>query len=188
MFLLKKPSTDVIKQFISSQENLPYTYPEAGATRGELPPNYTISHNRVLLGSGSGVYERAVDAIKNWQQFDLGWVQIVPKGIPLVEGATVAIMVRSFGVWSLSAARVVYLINEATPLRTFGFAYGTLPDHVERGEERFTIEWHADDSIWYDILAFSQPQHPLAKLGGPLTRSLQKRFARDSLAVMLALT
>ena len=68
----------------------------------------------------------------------------------------------------------------------FGFAYGTLPDHVERGEERFTIEWQADDSVWYDIYAFSRPKHPLARLGFPVTRMLQKRFARDSLAVMKA--
>jgi uncharacterized protein (UPF0548 family) len=26
------------------------------------------------------------------------------------------------------------------PVRRFGFAYGTLPDHVESGEERFTVE------------------------------------------------
>lgn len=47
----------------------------------------------------------------------------------------------------------------------FGFAYGTLPGHVESGEERFQIEWHrSDDSVWYDILAFSRPNHPLARL------------------------
>jgi uncharacterized protein (UPF0548 family) len=68
--------------------------------------------------------------------------------------------------------------------RKFGFAYGTLPDHVERGEERFLVEWQADDSVWYDILAFSRPQHPLAKLGQPLVRRLQKQFASESMAAM----
>jgi uncharacterized protein (UPF0548 family) len=63
-----------------------------------------------------------------------------------------------------------------------------LPDHVERGEERFTVEWQADDSVWYDICAFSRPKHPLARLGFPVTRMLQKRFVRDSLAVMKAAT
>ncbi|HEX9543896.1 MAG TPA: DUF1990 family protein, partial [Pyrinomonadaceae bacterium] len=63
----------------------------------------------------------------------------------------------------------------------FGFAYGTLRDHVERGEERFTVEWHKqDNSVWYDILAFSQPRHPLVRLSFPLARMLQKRFVRDS--------
>jgi uncharacterized protein (UPF0548 family) len=67
----------------------------------------------------------------------------------------------------------------------FGFAYGTLPDHAERGEERFTVEWHHhDDTVWYDILAFSRPNQFLSGLAYPLVRQLQKRFARDSRAVM----
>ena len=67
----------------------------------------------------------------------------------------------------------------------FGFAYGTLPGHAESGEERFLVEWdRADDAVWYDILAFSRPRHPLARLGYPLTRRTQRRFARDSAAAI----
>ena len=54
----------------------------------------------------------------------------------------------------------------------------------ESGEERFTVAWHEDDAVWYDILAFSRPNHFLARLGYPLVRRLQKRFARDSAAAM----
>ena len=47
------------------------------------------------------------------------------------------------------------------------------------------MEWHAADAaVWYDILAFSRPQQLLARLGYPLARRLQKRFARDSAAAM----
>jgi uncharacterized protein (UPF0548 family) len=61
-----------------------------------------------------------------------------------------------------------------------------LANHVERGEERFTIEWHAaDDAVWYDILAFSQPGKLLVTTGLPLARMLQKRFATDSKRRML---
>ena len=67
----------------------------------------------------------------------------------------------------------------------FGFAYGTLPDHAESGEEKFIVEWNeADDAVCYDILAFSRPNHFLARLGYPLIRRLQKRFAQDSAAAM----
>jgi len=62
---------------------------------------------------------------------------------------------------------------------------GTLADHVESGEERFSVEWRRQDgSVWYDLLAFSRPRHPLAKLGTPMGRALQRRFARDSLQAM----
>ena len=100
-------------------------------------------------------------------------------------GTTVGILVRHFGFWSLNAARIVYLINEQDSLEMFGFGYGTLSGHAERGEERFTVEYHhSDDAVWYDLCAFSQPKHFLAKAGYPISRLLQKRFARDSLKAM----
>jgi uncharacterized protein (UPF0548 family) len=81
---------------------------------------------------------------------------------------------------------VVYVVDEHGPLvRRAGFAYGTLPDHVERGEERFLVEMDPSDGrVWYDILAFSRPRHALVRASFPVARMLQKRFARDSMAVM----
>jgi uncharacterized protein (UPF0548 family) len=70
---------------------------------------------------------------------------------------------------------------------SYSFAYGTLSEHAESGEEKFTVTWNAsDDSVWYDVLAFSSPNHTLAKIGYPLSRMLQKRFARDSMAALAA--
>lgn len=179
MFRITEPSDQDATDFVASQRELPFTYPEVGATNTNPPAGgYTVDHNRVQLGSGEAAYKTGVEALKNWRHFDLGWVTIVPRGVPIEVGATVAVKARAFGTWSLNASRVVYTIEED---RRFGFAYGTLPDHVEKGEERFLIEWLPDDSVWYDILAFSRPQHPLVRLSTPLARMLQKRFARDSL-------
>jgi uncharacterized protein (UPF0548 family) len=185
MFLLRQPSPASIQRFIASQCELPFSYPELGATAGDLPAGYFIDRNRIRLGTGREVYGRAVAGLRSWKQFDLGWVRIAPTERPIEAGAIVAIVTRHFGFWSLNACRVLYLIDDDGPVKKFGFAYGTLSSHVERGEERFTIEWHAsDDSIWYDILAFSRPNQFLIKLGLPLARMLQKRFARDSLNAM----
>lgn len=186
MFFLTEPSPGIILEFIESQRDRPFSYDSVGATRGRLPSGYTIDHNRVELGKGDAVYDRAVEALKRWKQFDLGWVSIVPLGVVVEVGAIVAVKARAFGSWSLSAARVVYLIDEDGPVRRFGFAYGTLPDHVEIGEERFTVEWDLqNDSVRYDILAFSRPRHPLVKLSFPLARRLQKRFAQESMQRMV---
>lgn len=68
--------------------------------------------------------------------------------------------------------------------RRFGFAYGTLPAHVEEGEERFCIELHDDGTVWYDLRAFSRPRYWPVRLGKPLARRLQRRFARESQAAM----
>jgi uncharacterized protein (UPF0548 family) len=185
MFMIREPSDEDVARFVSSQRDLPFTYAEVGATNASPPAGYNVDHNRIQLGSGEVIYRRAVEALKKWRHFELGWVAIVPPRVRIETGATVAVKARAFGTWSLSATRVVYTIDES---RRFGFAYGTLPDHVERGEERFLIEWLPDDSVWYDILAFSRPQHPLVKLSAPLARRLQHRFARDSLNRMKYLT
>ena len=188
MFTLTEPSDREVERFISSQRDLSFTYADVGATRFDpatAPRGFILDHNRVQLGYGKHVYESAVMALKQWRQFELGWVSLVPHGVKLEKDAVVAIKARACGTWSLSACRVVYMIDEQMQNRRSGFAYGTLPDHVERGEERFLIEWNPiDDSVWYDILAFSHPRHPLVKLGSPVARMLQKRFARDSKAVM----
>jgi uncharacterized protein (UPF0548 family) len=182
MFTLSEPSESDVARFITNQANSPFSYAEVGATNAAPPAAYTVDHNRIQLGRGVEVYQRAVEALKQWRQFDLGWVAIAPRGVKLETGATVAVKARACGLWSLNACRVVYMIDE--PAR-FGFAYGTLGDHIERGEERFMIELR-DDDVWYDILAFSRPQHPLVKAGFPVARRLQKRFTRDSMAVMRA--
>ena len=191
MFTLNEPSDRDVERFISSQKNSPFTYADVGATRFDpttAPSGFKLDHNRVQLGHGNEVYERAVGALKQWRQFDLGWVSIATPGVKLEKDAIVAVKARAFGTWSLNACRVVYLIDEQVPGRRSGFAYGTLTDHVERGEERFMIEMDpTDDSVWYDILAFSRPRHPLVRASFPLARKLQKRFAQESMRVMKSL-
>jgi uncharacterized protein (UPF0548 family) len=92
-------------------------------------------------------------------------------------------MASHLGIWSLNAARIVYTFDE--PHR-FGFAYGTLNDHVECGEERFSVELNPDSGeICYDLYSFSRPRHPLARIGYPYARYLQKQFVADSKEAMV---
>ena len=128
----------------------------------------------------------ATAALQRWEQFRLGWVEAWSPETPIQPGEVVAVMGRAIGLWWLNACRVVYVVDESGPITKFGFAYGTLPGHAESGEERFLIEWdQSDDSVWYDILAFSKPHHFLTRLGYPVVRWTQKRFGRDSAASML---
>lgn len=187
MFSLTEPTAASINRFIASQRELPFSYSETGATQAKLPGGYTHDHNRARLGNGRDVFHRGVTALRHWQQFDLGWVRVVPDDAPLRPGTTVAVKAHTLGIWTLNAARVVYVVNETGDVNRFGFAYGTLPDHVECGEERFLIEWdREDDSVWYDILAFSKPRHRIVRVSHPYARWLQKRFAKDSLGRILA--
>jgi uncharacterized protein (UPF0548 family) len=117
--------------------------------------------------------------------FNFDWVELCWPNAPIEVDSTVGVLIKALGVWSINASRIVYLTDEAGPIERYGFAYGTLPDHAEGGEERFSVAWdHADDSVWYDILAFSRPKQLLSRVGYPYIRHLQKRFAAASKAAM----
>ena len=181
VLLLAKPAPKSIDRFLVRQRNRTFSYREVGHSRRGAPPGYQVDHNRLQIGEGRAAFARAVEAMRSWNTFNLGWLSAYPSSAPIEPGTTIALRVRHFGLWSLHACRIVYTIDDEGPIVRFGFAYGTLPEHAERGEERFTVEWHHDDgSVWYDIFAFSRPNHPLAQAGFPITRMLQKRFARDS--------
>ncbi len=185
MLLLRKPTTETIQTFLEAQGRLALTYQAVGATATQPPAGYVVDHTRIKLGQGEKVFAAAKTALERWQQFRLGWLEARPEDMPIQKGQVVAILAHSIGLWWLNACRIVAVVNDEGAVRRFGFAYGTLPDHAGSGEERFLIEWdREDDSVWYDILAFSRPQHFLARLGYPVVRLTQKRFGRESAAAM----
>jgi uncharacterized protein (UPF0548 family) len=185
---LRKPSLETIEQFLAQQAALPLTYEAVGATSGQPPAGYVVDRTRVRLGAGDATFAKVQAAMRHWRQFDLGWVEALPLGTPLDVGRVVAVRAKAGGVWTVHPARIVYVVDRDERAcggsRQFGFAYGTLPGHMESGEERFLIEQLADGTVWYDIIAFSRPRHVLARLGYPFVRRLQKRFGRDSAAAI----
>jgi uncharacterized protein (UPF0548 family) len=179
MFKLSKPTDQDIAEYLEAHRQLQFTYPEQGMTRQDVPQvGYVRDHNRVHLGTGSSLYMESKAALRRWQQFELGWVRVRTNNAPLKPDETVCLQVHFAFLWKLFACT-------SSPIKKFGFAYGTLPGHPESGEERFLIEWNSiDDSVWYDILAYSQPGNFAVALGYPFSRLMQKRFARESMASM----
>jgi uncharacterized protein (UPF0548 family) len=190
VFLLTQPSPSRIAAFLASQRDAALTYTEVGATRGERPPaGYAVDHKRIRLGAGTAAFERAVEALHRWRMLTHGWAYVAPAAASVVPGTTVAVVVRHYRFWSLNACRIVYVLDgnevDAAGVRRIGFAYGTLPEHGAVGEERFTVECHAaDDSVWFDMYAFSRPGMLLAWLGYPIGRRVQRRFARAAKQAM----
>ena len=186
MFSLTVPSDSDIRRFISKVKDTGFSYPEVGASATTAPAGYNVDHNRAQLGRGEVTWQRAVEAIRSWRMFSMPWVSLHWPSAPIQVGTDVAVSVHHFGFYSLNACRIVYVVDEEVPIKRFGFAYGTLAEHAETGEERFTVEWNrGDDRVWYDIVAFSRPKKMLVRLGYPLSRLLQKRFANGSKAAML---
>lgn len=162
------------------------SYAEVGASVGNeaRPAGYNLDHSRQQLGQGEADFMAACEAVRGWRMFPRPWTRILPERAPLREGQVVAMLAQAFGVWWLSACRIIYTLDERGAVRRFGFAYGTLPAHVEQGEERFSVEQHADGSVWYDIRAFSRPRYWPVRLAKPLARRLQARFVAESKLAM----
>lgn len=181
MITVQRPRADVIARFLDEQRALPFTYAEVGQSHDGSPRGFVVDHNRQLLGRGAQVFAAAQEELRAWKMFP-AWTAIEPITTPIEEGRVLAVLVHALGVWFTSSARIVFVIDEP---RRFGFAYGTLPGHAECGEERFLVEHLADDTVWYDVRAFSKPRFWGARAAYPVTRALQRRFGRDSKAAML---
>jgi uncharacterized protein (UPF0548 family) len=179
------PGDDEVRKFLQSLDGSAFSYAEVGATREMGRPagfkNY--DHNRVELGRGAETWERAKAALRGWKMFEHSLTQIFWPNTPIVAGNCVGMLAHHLGFHSLSACRVVYVIDEPT---RFGFAYGTLPAHAESGEERFLVEWdRATNVVSYDLYAFSRPRAMLAKIAAPYARLLQRQFVKLSKEAMV---
>lgn len=197
MFFVSKPSEAAIRAILAERAEAPLSYEIAGCTRCE-PASFSgwnLDRHRVLLGHGEEIFHRARKAIENWAMFPREIAEACYPDAPIRNGQVVGVLYWAAPVrlWLLCPARIVYVIDGAKPavdvgcLERFGFAYGTLPGHPERGEERFLVEWNkADDTVWYDLLAISRPAHWLVRLGYPYARFEQARFRHLSAAAMQA--
>ena len=183
MFSLVRPSERDIARFLATSRDLQLSYEPVGlalAANASFDTDETV----VSLGSGAAIYRRAKAALETWAQFHLGWVELYPRHAPVETGSVVAVLIRHFGFWSLNGCRVVYgVANDAST--EFGYAYGTLSNHGECGEELFKVTMAPGTAeVTYVIRAASRPRAALARLGYPLVRQLQARFRRDSARAM----
>lgn len=188
MFFLSQPSESDLERLLDHQREMPFSYAEVGATLGEAPAGYNVDHRRVRLGEGPETFACAAHALSRWRHFETGWTRVFPASAPVREEAVVCVVARHFGFYSLNPARIVRIVGERDRYpgyRRYGFVYGTLPAHSERGEERFSVEMLPDGSVWYDLYSFARGGDALIRLGYPVRRALQRRFARDSGRAML---
>jgi len=183
MFSLLKPTVAAIRRDLEIAGGLPFSYgievnTECGPEDMRVPQRYVCDHTRTEIGHGIEAFHTARAAFLEWRQFDLGWVRVANPEASIKPGQIVAVEAQALGLWSINFSRILYAIDG--PAR-FGFGYGTTPMHVERGEERFLLEFlPKTGAVYYDLLAVSQPANLLARLAFPYTRSRQLRFAIDS--------
>ena len=184
MFLARRPTRNVIDRFIRESQDLPLSYGPIGIVRTRTA-GQDLDELTVAIGRGQADFERARSALLAWKQFDIGWIETFPRQAPVAVGTVVAVLIRHLGFWSLNGCRVLYSVASLDDVARFGFAYGTLTNHAESGEELFEVFIDPQtDEVTYRIRAISGPQATLARVGQPIVRVLQKRFREQSAAAM----
>jgi uncharacterized protein (UPF0548 family) len=184
MFLPRRPSPEKIDRFLRESQDLLVSYRPTGILKADSV-RQGLDEATVAIGYGKADFERARDALMAWKQFDIGWVETFPRHAPVAVGTVVAVLIRHLGFWSLNGCRVLYSVGCVDDVARFGFAYGTLTNHAEAGEELFEVFIDPQtDEVMYRIRAISWPQATLARVGQPIVRVLQARFRRHSAAAM----
>ena len=181
---MRRPSTAEIDRFLDRSRGLPLSYGPIGIVRHEREAG-RYDEEVIAVGRGQETFDRARAALMAWKHFDIGWVQTFPRQAPVETGTVVAVLIRHLGFWSLNGARVLYRVGGTDGQPAFGFAYGTLTNHAESGEELFEVFVDSQSGdVMYRIRAVSWPQTALTRIGQPIVRRLQARFRRDSAAAM----
>ncbi|GAA4740430.1 DUF1990 family protein [Modestobacter marinus] len=154
----------------------PFTYPEVGATQeATLPAGYDHVERSAVVGAGRAEFDRAGAAVFRWAAQRGAGLRVRADG-PASTPGTVVLMTAGLHRLGLEIpCRVVWAVDE--PGRR-GFGYGTLPGHPESGEESFVVTLGPGGEVVYTLRAFSRLATPLARLGAPVSRRVQ-RLALD---------
>jgi uncharacterized protein (UPF0548 family) len=179
---LTRPSVEDLARLLAEAKAADLSYPEASATReSPLPAGYRLDRYERQLGSDEAVFDRAVEALRGWKAHVGAGVGIVPDDARVTVGETVLLVIKTAGFWATAPCRVVYVVEE--PSR-FSFAYGTLPGHPEQGEAAMIVERNAIGGVVLRIVSFSRTVDPLARLGSPMTRLVQRRVTKRYLQAL----
>lgn len=185
MFRAGRVSEQDLAVIARDAESLTVTYDQVGATlTGDMPAGYRHDRYEIELPAHPDTFDRGVAGIRTWAPHrGAGLTVAPPHAVEL--GATVAVAAPLGPITAVAVCRIVSIVDE--PSR-YGFAYGSLPGHPERGEEAFLIERREAGAV-FRIVAFSKPAELLARLGGPITRRIQQAATKrylDGLAAYVA--
>lgn len=188
MIYLRKPTDREINRVLDECQNEDFNYPFTGVTRelidsGAGPKGFRLDRFTFDLGFGEEVFEAAKSAIDSWQMFNHEMATLNPETAGTSLQQCVTVLFRGYGLWILNPARILYRLSEtnlrAGNVKHYGFAYGTVPGHIAKGEECFSVEIDSQtQQVQFRITVISRPGHFLSWIGRMIMLREQKRFRR----------
>jgi uncharacterized protein (UPF0548 family) len=183
---LSRPTDAELAELLAAAQLAAPSYEEVGATAaGERPPGYRHDTDEIELGRAPDTFARARSAVREWRAQTGAGITLFPSDSVVEPTATVLLVIRASALWAVAPCRVVYVDEND---ERFSFAYGTLPGHPERGEASFTVFRRPDGAVVFRVASFSRPVDPLARLGRPVARLVQRRVTRRYLTAIAAET
>lgn len=167
MISLRRPSPDRIESYRAERVAMAPTTPPSA----EPPPGYRSDAFDRVVGATADDFDRACDGLRHWAAHRRAAVEVVPADAPLVEGATVGLVMLQPGIWVLASCRIATVIDESN---RFGFVYATLPGHLVDGYESFIVT-RKGGQITFEVAMVSRPASVLIRAAGPVGRVLQRR-------------
>ncbi|KAI4995654.1 hypothetical protein ZWY2020_035557 [Hordeum vulgare] len=205
---LSRPTPEQQKSCLTAARGFNYDADLHGATNPKSPTaltnsedtdkalanrGFSVNRSRVLVGSGADAFRHAKSALLSWKHLALGWAEAEP-GTPVKPGARFCICYKEVVPWVMFPLQIAYVTDDdcnggkrgkGGDGGVFAFGSGTLQGHLLAGEERFSVEVDAEERVWYEVVSFSKPAHPLSALCYPYVRLRQRHFARESGKAML---
>ena len=138
------------------------------------PPHFHLDRYEAVVGAGAADLALARDGLQSWRAHRISGIRVYPHGRRVTLGATVVI-----GIGTRLAAFAVPCRITAVDDRPdgWGFSYATLPGHPERGEESFDVALDGHGQVRFCVAAVSRPAGPLARIGAPVGRALQRQVS-----------
>jgi uncharacterized protein (UPF0548 family) len=180
---LRRPDPAALEAVRVGQLHEDVTYDGVGQLRtGRIPDGYHRFSLSREFSDAPDALERAERSIRSWSAHRGAGVIVQPDVPALEPGVVMALAVRTFGIWITASCRVIEVVKTE---HSFGFVYGTLPHHVEQGEESFMAHRNDAGMVRFQVEAFSRPGSWLTRLAGPIGPILQKRQASAYLDGMI---
>lgn len=121
---------------------------------------WQITDRSLVIGHGRECLEQATERLFSWRAHAHAHVRVRRKA---------QVVHLSFGP---TRSPCLILREERGPEHAL-LMYGTLPGHVERGEEAFLLSLSPEGEVTARCVAFSEPDWIWARLGRPVARLVQ---------------
>lgn len=156
---------------------LNYDRVSAGSVGATLAPGVAarVHHETAVVGRGEKTFDAAAAALAGWACHTGIDARIHRPDAAIEEGRTLLVVLPAGPVSIIVPNRIVAAVDE--PNR-FGFAYGTLVGHHERGEEAFVAELDADGLVQCTIAVDAGPASLAARMVGPAITAISHAALR----------